>query len=119
MRAFLATLLHECGHATGHGIRLNREFSGRFGSEAYAFEELVAELASAFGQAALGIRADIEYHASYIESWQRVLKQDRYAFVKACTLAQAATDYMVGKQEEDDPDGQNSAKEQATLRAAA
>lgn len=100
--AFLATLLHECGHATGHRSRLARDFSGRFGSEAYAFEELVAELCSAFSQAVLGIRADVEHHASYIESWQRVLKEDRYAFVKACSLAQAATDSMLGQQEQPD-----------------
>jgi antirestriction protein ArdC len=113
--AFLATLLHECGHATGHRSRLARDFSGRFGSEAYAFEELVAELCSAFSQATLGIRADIENHASYIESWQRVLKQDRYAFVKACSLAQAATDCLVGERQTEPGDEQ----EQATLPQAA
>jgi len=102
--SFHATLLHECGHATGHRNRLNRDFSGRFGSGAYAFEELVAELTSAFSQAVLGLRADVEHHASYIESWERVLKQDRYAFVKACSLAQAATDYLLGKPEEDEDD---------------
>ena len=112
---FLATLLHECGHATGHRDRLARDFSGRFGSEAYAFEELVAELCSAFSQAVLGIRADIEHHASYIESWQRVLKQDRHAFVKACSLAQAAADCMLGQQEQPD-DGDAGVVE---LRAAA
>ena len=76
-------------HSNLHPSRLGRDFSGRFGSKAYAFEELVAELASTFAQAALGIRADIEHHTSYIESWQLVLKQDRYAFVKACTLDEA------------------------------
>ena len=106
---FLATLLHECGHATGHRTRLARDFSGRFGSEAYAFEELVAELCSAFSQATLGIRADIEHHASYIQSWQRVLKQDKHAFVKACSLAQAATDYLVGEPREERQDEQDNA----------
>jgi antirestriction protein ArdC len=48
---------------------------------------LVADLCSAFSQAILNIRADIEQHASYLDSWQRVLKSDRYAFVKACSLA--------------------------------
>ncbi len=36
------TALHELGHATGHPSRLNRDFSGSFGSKKYAFEELVA-----------------------------------------------------------------------------
>jgi antirestriction protein ArdC len=30
------------GHATGHSSRLNRDFSGSFGSKKYAFEELIA-----------------------------------------------------------------------------
>src|SRR5215510_9834596 len=93
---FLATLLHECGHATGAKGRLARDFSGRFGDSAYAFEELVAELASAFSQAALGLRADIENHASYLNSWLDILQHDRHAFTRACSLAQAASDYMLG-----------------------
>jgi len=36
------TALHELGHATGHGSRLDRKFSGSNGSRKYAFEELVA-----------------------------------------------------------------------------
>ena len=93
---FYATLLHECGHATGAKSRLARDFSGRFGGEAYAFEELVAELTSAFSQAVLGIRADIENHANYIASWQKVLTADKWAFAKACSLAQAAADLLLG-----------------------
>ena len=100
VEAYRATLLHECGHATGHRDRLARDFSGRFGSESYAFEELVAELTSAFSQAALGLRADVDNHASYIEGWQRVLRQDKFAFVKACSLAQAATDYLLETHDE-------------------
>jgi antirestriction protein ArdC len=46
--AFCATSLHEAVHWTGHVSRLNRQFGKRFGDAAYAFEELVAELGSAF-----------------------------------------------------------------------
>lgn len=42
------TKLHELGHWTGHSARLNRDFSGGRGGDAYAREELVAELCSAF-----------------------------------------------------------------------
>jgi antirestriction protein ArdC len=42
------TALHELGHATGHPSRLNRDQSGSYGTKKYAFEELVAELSSAF-----------------------------------------------------------------------
>src|ERR1017187_1279349 len=49
------TALHECGHAVGHPSRLNRDLSGSFGSNKYAFEELIAEMTSAFVCASLGI----------------------------------------------------------------
>src|SRR5690242_12212684 len=41
---FYATALHELGHWTGHERRMNRDLSNRFGTQAYAAEELVAEL---------------------------------------------------------------------------
>jgi antirestriction protein ArdC len=49
------TALHELSHASGHACRLDRDLSGSFGSKAYAFEELVAELSAAFCCASLGI----------------------------------------------------------------
>jgi len=54
------------GHWTGHPSRLNRDMRSRFGSAAYAMEELRAELASAFVASELGIPTDIPQHASYI-----------------------------------------------------
>jgi len=46
---YYATLFHELGHATGGAKhRLDRDLSGRFGDQAYAMEELVAEITSAF-----------------------------------------------------------------------
>jgi antirestriction protein ArdC len=93
--AFHAVLLHECGHTTGHTSRLKREFGDRFGSDGYPFEELVAELTSAFTQAVLGIRADLERHASYIDSWGAIMRKDKHAFTRAASLAQAASDYLL------------------------
>jgi antirestriction protein ArdC len=61
------TALHELGHATGHPSRLNRDFSGSFGSKKYAFEELVAEINAAFCCASLGITPTVR-HADYIGS---------------------------------------------------
>ncbi len=40
--AFYATLFHELIHWSGAKSRLDRDLSGRFGTEAYAVEELVA-----------------------------------------------------------------------------
>src|SRR5712671_6155216 len=56
-------------HWTGAPSRLNRDMKARYGSAAYAMEELRAELASAFVASELGIPTDIPQHASYIDSW--------------------------------------------------
>jgi len=89
------TALHELGHATGHPSRLNRDLRNRFGSNAYAMEELRAELASAFMGWELGISADIPQHASYIDSWLEVLKQDRRAIFSASADAQKIADWCL------------------------
>ena len=96
-----ATLLHEAVHATGHASRLDRKLANKFGSEAYAFEELVAELGAAMLCMKTGIDGQLQ-HASYIESWLKVLKQDKNAIIKAASKAQAAMDYLtVAVQEEE------------------
>jgi len=74
---FAATALHELAHWTGHPSRLNRDLQNRFGSSAYAMEELRAELASAFVAIELGIPTDIPHHASYIANWIKPLKDDK------------------------------------------
>ena len=83
-----ATALHELGHWTGHKDRLDRDLKGRFGSGAYAQEELRAELASVFLAAELGIPSEIPQHASYIESWLKALKDDKREIFRAASDAQ-------------------------------
>jgi antirestriction protein ArdC len=96
---YYATLLHELTHWTGHESRLDRDLSGRFGNEAYAMEELVAELGAAFLCADLSItntpRPD---HAAYIANWLEVLKRDKRAIFTAARKAAQATDYLAGLQ---------------------
>lgn len=96
--AYYATLMHELTHWTAHPDRCGRDLKHRFGSEAYAMEELVAELGAAFLCAELGItpepRAD---HAQYITHWLGVLKADKKAIFTAASKAQAAVDYLVVK----------------------
>jgi antirestriction protein ArdC len=89
------TALHELGHASGHASRLDRDMSGSFGSKAYAFEELVAELSAAFCCASLGIVPTVR-HADYIGSWLEVLRQDNRAIVRAASQASKAADYLLG-----------------------
>lgn len=90
-----AVALHELTHWTGHESRLDRDFSGRFGDDAYAFEELVAELGSAFLVAHLGLKgARIENHAVYVQSWLKVLRNDKNAVFAASRHATAAYSYI-------------------------
>jgi antirestriction protein ArdC len=89
------TALHELGHATGHSSRLNRDQSGSYGTKKYAFEELVAELSSAFSCASLGIVPTVR-HADYIGSWLEVLREDVRAIVRAASQASKAADYLLG-----------------------
>ncbi len=93
---FAATSLHELSHWTGHASRLNRDLRHRFGSAAYAMEELRAELASAFIASALGIPADIPQHASYIADWIRPLKDDKREIFRAAADAQRIVDMVLG-----------------------
>jgi antirestriction protein ArdC len=99
--AYYSVLAHETTHWTGVAHRLNRELSGRFGSEAYAAEELIAELGAAFLSADLSLctepRTD---HAAYIDSWLKALRNDKRAIFTASSKAQAAVDWMHSKQEE-------------------
>ena len=92
---FYSTALHELGHWTGHKSRLARDLRHRFGERAYAAEELVAELCSAFLCAEFSIDGDLR-HAGYIENWIGLLKADTRAFFTACSKAQAAADYLRG-----------------------
>lgn len=96
---YIATLLHECGHATGAKHRLDRDFTSRFSRHALAAEEMTAELTAAFVLADLGIahhpRAD---HAAYVASWLKLLKHDDHAIFTAASKAQAAADWMHAQQ---------------------
>jgi antirestriction protein ArdC len=92
---FYATAFHELGHWSGHKSRLGRDLRHRFGERAYAAEELVAELCSAFLCAEFSIDGDLR-HAGYIQNWIGLLKADSRAFFTACSKAQAAADFLRG-----------------------
>jgi antirestriction protein ArdC len=94
------TVCHELGHWTGAERRLNRDFSGRFGSSAYAREELVAEMTSAFVCAALSIEPTVR-HADYLGSWLEVLREDNRAIIRAASAASKAADYLLAFREGD------------------
>lgn len=95
---YYATALHELTHWTGHESRLNRQFGKRFGDDAYAFEELVAELGAAFVVGHVGfVDATIENHAAYVQNWLTVLKNDKTAIFTASKQASLAYDFILEK----------------------
>lgn len=94
--SYRCTLLHEATHWTGHKSRLDRDFTGRFGDESYAFEELIAELGSAFLCARLGVNQDgLRHNADYIASWLKVLHGDKRAIFTASSAAQKASTFLM------------------------
>lgn len=91
---------HELGHWTGHSSRLDRLPNTGFGSPAYAREELVAEMASAFLCAELGIVPTVR-HADYLGAWLSVLREDSRAIFRAASQASKAADYLLAFEGED------------------
>jgi len=95
---FYNVLAHEITHWTGNEKRLNRlDRFARFGNEAYALEELVAELGSAFLSAELGVPQsdDLSNVTAYLGSWLKVLERDPTAIFSASSAASAAVDYVL------------------------
>ena len=92
--AYYGTALHELTHWTGHPQRCNRLLSSRAHIEAYAFEELVAEMGSAFLTNYCGLPGQLQ-HASYIDSWLQALRSDKRLIFTAASQAQKAADYLL------------------------
>ena len=95
---FACTAYHELVHWTGHKSRMERvgivNFD-RFGTEQYAFEELVAEMGSAMLCNYLGVGSEIPNHASYIASWIKCLEKDPKAIFRASMLSTGAVEFLV------------------------
>jgi antirestriction protein ArdC len=108
---YLSTNLHEHAHWSGHDSRLARTFGARFGDQAYAMEELVAEMTSAFLCATLGIEGKLQ-HAEYLANWAKTLGEHRTALWTAASKASAAAEYLKGKAglaEDEDGEGEDEA----------
>ena len=93
---YYATLAHELSHATGHSSRLGRDLKQRFGTAAYAAEELIAELSSAMLGSELGLPVEhLDHHASYLAHWLELLRQDDRAILTAAARAEEASDLLL------------------------
>ena len=97
--SYFAVLLHELTHWTLHADRCDRQLDKRFGKQAYAAEELVAEIGSAMLCAEIGVTQDTRPdHAQYIANWLQLLKDDPKAIFTAAAKASAAVAYLKGLQ---------------------
>ncbi len=97
--AYYQTALHEVGHSTGHKSRMNRESlqqgtRDRFGSQAYAREELRAEISAMMSSERLGVAYEPQHGAAYVASWVKALKDDPQEIYKAAAEAGRISDYV-------------------------
>jgi antirestriction protein ArdC len=96
--AYYSTAFHECGHATGHKTRLDRNMNGFKGNSDYAYEELVAEITSAFCMNNIGMLGEIEKNTiAYCQGWSAVLKNNPSWIVKAASQADKAHKWIIGE----------------------
>ena len=100
--AYMPTLLHESVHATGHAKRLSRKMGSGFGSEDYAYEELVAEMGASLLCRHFNIlptealEDGLENQVSYIATWLKKLQSNPKMLISAGSKAQRAMDYILG-----------------------
>lgn len=97
---YYGTLLHELTHWTGHEDRLDRPTHLQFGDEAYAKEELIAELGAVFLASHYRIEVDPHpQHVAYLASWLPAVKDDPAMLYNAAKDAQAAFDLLTEEDE--------------------
>lgn len=107
LEEYYATLYPELVHSTGHESRLNRcpEYTPD-GVEAYAKEELIAEIGGSMLCSLVGINHEktITNTQAYIDNWIRELNENPRLIVQAASKAQGAADFIVGPDEDDERD---------------
>lgn len=94
--SYYQTAFHELAHWTGHASRLDRNLSNRFGSNAYALEELLAELTAAIVGVRMGIDATTRMdHAKYVKSWLTALREQPECLMHIASKASKVADYLI------------------------
>ncbi|HAT3864080.1 TPA: DUF1738 domain-containing protein [Legionella pneumophila] len=99
---YYATALHELGHWSGHPSRLDRDLGHPFGSDAYAKEELRAEIASMLLGAELGIGHDPSQHTAYIKSWIQLLEDEPLEIFRASADAEKIVNHLCALEQTQD-----------------
>lgn len=114
-REFYSTCFHEMTHSSGVSKRLNRDMKGWFGDPHYAKEELVAEIGAAFLCNRCGFEASLDNTAAYIQSWLKVLNNDKNLVIEASRNAGCAADFITdGFEELPEPEPTPEPEPQAT-----
>lgn len=106
--AFCATWAHEAIHSTGHPSRLNRNLAGAFGSDAYAREELVAELGAVLLGDRLEIGSPVDHHAAYLGHWIHLLKATPALLYRVLGEARRAADLIAPEAPSEDEAARHS-----------
>jgi antirestriction protein ArdC len=88
-------IFHELAHWTGHPKRLDRKDIFNDHKKDYAFEELIAEMSSAYTLGTLGIVKMISNNAEYVRNWLQYLQNDKTFIIKAGSRAEKATNYIL------------------------
>lgn len=91
---YCVSLLHEMVHWTGNKDRLDRKFFSENPLE-YGYEELIAEIASAFCCADLGLIGTLEHHECYIDEWLALARKEKQVIQGALRFANHAQDYLL------------------------
>lgn len=99
---YYATALHELGHWSGNPSRLDRDLGHPFGSDAYAKEELRAEIASMLLGAELSIGHDPSQHTAYIKSWIQVLEDEPLEIFRASADAEKIVSHLYALEQTQD-----------------
>lgn len=95
-QSYYSTIGHELIHWTGHESRLSRNASTKYATQAYAFEELIAELGAAFLNSEFGLfEKSAQDNAAYIADWLTLLRNDKSAIFSAASKASKAADYLM------------------------
>jgi len=99
---YYASLFHEIIHSTGHESRLNRAGVSQLDGDKhkYSYEELIAEIGSAFLMAETGLKINYKNSAAYVKGWSQFLKDNKKAIFQASAEARKAVQYVVDKSEQ-------------------
>ena len=98
--SYYQTANHELAHATGHPSRMDRQslqdgVSKGFNSEAYAREELRAEISAMMTNTRIGVGHRSKNGAAYVASWSEVLKKNPREIYYASRDAQKISDHLI------------------------